>query len=256
MNNELNNQTRERVNRGCCSFCYLEGHNITRCNDERIDRFERETINYIEYIMVPREDPLSIENFRQHICHVAEEMPELVRAFAIRKCRSTTRNNMGDYIVSIIQYFTPIIRRYEEEELQRTETHFETPEFRYIPPETHTLTSPDDYMYAAMFIEMIRMIQMNYERVTNSDGKFHIQTKISNEINLESKCECNICYEEYEKINFIKLNCGHEFCKNCIKQSLQNERRPTPCCAFCRADIKNLELCSKSIEEELRDLIR
>ena len=54
---------------------------------------------------------------------------------------------------------------------------------------------------------------------------------------------------------FIKLDCGHEFCKDCIKQSLQNERRKVPCCAFCRSNIKNFELKLESIKSEFDELI-
>jgi hypothetical protein len=254
MSEELNNQSSQRVSRGRCSFCHLEGHNITRCNNGRILRFEREIINYIQIILIPRQDPGNMANFRQHICDLAQEMPELIRAFAIRKCGANTRNNIRDYIESIIQYFTPIIRRCEEEEFQRTETHFEVPEFRYFPPATHTLSNFGNYLYTTMFIQMIDMI--NRDSGVKSASKFHIQTTISNVIDSVSNCECNICYEEYEKKNFIKLNCGHEFCKDCIKQSLQNEKRPMPCCAFCREVIKNLELSSKSIEEEFRHFIK
>jgi hypothetical protein len=249
MSQQLNNQRRERVTRGRCSFCHTEGHHITHCNNGRIVRFEREIINYIQIILIPRGDPGNMENFRQHLCNVAEEMPELIRAFAIRKCGANTRNNIRDYIESIIQYFTPIIRRCEEEELQRTETHFE------VSAETPTFADLGNYIYTAMFIRMVEMVNRNSEVKTKTNIKFPIQTKISNDLHSISNCECNICYEEYEKAKFIKLNCGHEFCKDCIKQSLQNEIKPTPCCALCRANIKSMELSSKSIEEELRDFI-
>ena len=104
-----------------------------------------------------------------------------------------------------------------------------------------------------MFMEMIRTIR---EASNVLDRKFYIKIKLSEkQDSLEEKCECGICYEEPEKINFIKLDCGHEFCKDCIKKSLQNESRQTPCCAFCRADIKNLELKQESIKNEFDELI-
>jgi hypothetical protein len=54
---------------------------------------------------------------------------------------------------------------------------------------------------------------------------------------------------------FVKLDCGHEFCKDCIIQSLQNERRQIPCCAFCRGYIKNIELKLETVKNEFNNLI-
>jgi len=117
-------------------------------------------------------------------------------------------------------------------------------------PRTNDIES---IMYAMMFIDMIRAI--NGESAS-FNTKFHIKTKISEkQDDLHEKCECNICYDEHEKQKFIKLDCGHEFCKDCIKQTLQNERRKTPCCPFCRADIKNFELKDESFKNEFDELI-
>ena len=87
-----------------------------------------------------------------------------------------------------------------------------------------------------------------------TNRKFNIQTKILECINTD-ECECNICYDSKEKQTFIKFNCSHEFCKDCVKKSLQNEERETPCCAFCRSDIKKLELKLESIKDEFDELI-
>jgi len=57
------------------------------------------------------------------------------------------------------------------------------------------------------------------------------------------------------KKKIIKLDCGHEFCKDCIKETLQNNRRKTPCCAFCRKDITNFEIKHESIFNEFDEFI-
>jgi hypothetical protein len=69
------------------------------------------------------------------------------------------------------------------------------------------------------------------------------------------QCECSVCYEGKEKQTFVKLNCGHEFCKDCIKQYLQNVRTENPQCALCRSEIKNIELTTQEIRNEFNDLI-
>jgi hypothetical protein len=50
------------------------------------------------------------------------------------------------------------------------------------------------------------------------------------------ECECSICYENIKTEDLIKLNCNHEFCGNCIKESLKlhNNIYVGPNCALCR----------------------
>jgi hypothetical protein len=84
--------------------------------------------------------------------------------------------------------------------------------------------------------------------------KFNIQTNIV-ECAYTNECECGICYDSKTQPEFVKLNCGHEFCKDCIKQSLQNVRTENPQCAFCRSEINNMELTSEEIRNEFNDLI-
>jgi len=110
-----------------------------------------------------------------------------------------------------------------------------------------------------IILYFITDIIQNIEENNNNENIqeiFDIKIKISDDkTNLEEKCECNICYEEREKKTFVKLDCGHEFCKYCIRQTLENQQRQIPCCAFCRTDIKNFELKLESIKNEFNDLI-
>ena len=270
MSLEFNAENRNAMPARCCSFCRRAGHNITRCDSEPIRIFERETRNYINIIMPLRLEGRShLESVNQYLLNEALHDSNLVRAFAISRCGANTRTNMASCIQLIIQYFMPYIQNN-----QAASQAAEAPE-----AESATLEQPvarivrrfgfsgstyetgfqgllgrdnESLLYAMMFIEMIRSINES----NSLNRKFHIKTKIlENKDDMEEKCECNICYDEHEKKKFIKLDCGHEFCKDCIKQSLQNERRETPCCAFCRSDIKNFELKLESIKDELDELI-
>jgi late competence protein required for DNA uptake (superfamily II DNA/RNA helicase) len=94
-------------------------------------------------------------------------------------------------------------------------------------------------------------------RESNINRKFDIKINVNENMdNLNEKCECEICHEENENKNFVKLNCGHEFCKDCIKKSLQNEKKVTPCCALCRGDITNFDVYEESIKNEFNELIK
>lgn len=245
----------------CCSFCRRPGHNIARCDSPSIIDFERNTLNYINSNMSSeRFDNADRRELRQYLLNEALTNPNLVRAFAISRCGANTRSDLYRCIELIIQHFmTEHENTIQEEGLTRTSDSVNpTPRtmrrLGFMEPEFNRgrvflETQNTSLLYAVMFIEMIRAM-------SETSRKFEIKTSVlENPANLEQKCECNICYEEHETKHFVKLNCGHEFCKDCIKQSLQNERRITPCCAFCRADIKNFEFKIESIRDELNDLI-
>jgi hypothetical protein len=109
---------------------------------------------------------------------------------------------------------------------------------------------PNDIIVSMMFLDMI--LRMREDLTHNR--KFNIQTNIV-ECEHTNECECNICYEGKEKKSFVKLNCGHEFCKDCIKEYLHNVRTEKPQCAFCRSEIKNMELATQDIRSEFNGLI-
>ena len=101
------------------------------------------------------------------------------------------------------------------------------------------------------------MLYRTISKLLNTLGTISlvVDDNIDNYENKDKICKCSICWDDKELNTFVKLGCSHEFCKDCIKQSLQNETRETPCCAFCRADIKFLELRLESIKNEFDNLI-
>jgi hypothetical protein len=274
MNVEFNNENR-RANNSVrrCSFCRRQGHNITRCNSEIINMFERQILDVIQLIVSQgQENITNIASLRRYLLNKALEQPNLVRAFAVSRCGANSRTNMDSYIAVIIQHFMI-------NSIQNTETNnqnnlnnqeaviddiglFNQPwrQFEFSEFGIHQLLENEPILYNTMFANIIRFIEIirTISERSQLNRKFDIKTIISeneNQDDLEEKCECNICYEEREKKVFVKLDCGHEFCKDCIRQSLQNEQRQKPCCAFCRSHINNIELKLESIKNEFNDLI-
>ena len=254
----------------CCSFCRRPGHNITRCNSESILMFERETLDCIRLILSQGQQSVTnVASLRRYLLNKALEQPNLIRAFAISRCGVNSRSNIDACIIVIIQYFMTDLIQENNENTQESITSEDTQrdasseqrwrQFEFSEMGIQELLDNEHNLYAMMFADIIRFIHIIREisRRSQIKRKFHIKTKITEEYenNLEEKYECNICYEERENKNFVKLDCGHEFCKDCIIQSLQNERRENPCCAFCRGDIKNIELKLESVKNEFNNLI-
>ena len=65
--------------------------------------------------------------------------------------------------------------------------------------------------------------------------------------------ECNICYESYSNNEFIKLQCNHEFCHDCISKQLQNNKAS---CAFCRQDMKQFDIYDTNIYQQIHTFIK
>ena len=273
INTENRNGNRINGNR-CCSFCRTPGHNITRCNSELIHVFERNLFIFIQILVSERQNNILImENLRQYLLNKALQNPSLVRAFAITRCGARSRSYMDHCIILIIQFIQPFIMELIHQTERNNESsnpeephgeesqllhHLQQIDFSQLG--IQEIVENETNIYATIFADIIRFIEiirrMSQTRTSELNRKFQIKTKISDNIEkMEEKCECNICYEEREHKLFVKLDCGHEFCKDCIRQSLQNEQRQNPCCAFCRADIKSFELKSESIKDEFNDLI-
>lgn len=97
-------------------------------------------------------------------------------------------------------------------------------------------------------IENINNIQNN--------KKFHITTKIiENSIDFENENECFICYEKHFFKKIIKLNCDHEFCKDCIKSQIKNTITENVHCALCRIIVDNFEIRDNLVLEEINNLL-
>jgi len=273
MSLEINAENRN-ANRRCCSFCRRPGHNITRCNSETIHIFERNIFTFIQTVISEREDNILImASLRHYLLNEALLYPSLVRAFAISRCGANSRSNMDHCIIVIIQYcMMELIHHTEtnnqssiqgeaivqEESQLGNQLQERGTQIEFSQLGIRELIENETNLYASMFADIIRFIDIvrRMSETPELNRKFQIKTKISERLdNLEEKCECNICYEERENKMFVKLDCGHEFCKDCIRQSLQNEQRQNPCCAFCRANITSLELKSESIKNELNDFI-
>lgn len=249
--------------RRCCSFCKNNGHNISTCNDIRFTEFQELCVfNYSN---------MSREHFNMWLENYSRLFPDIVRAYAIRYCGCTIRQYMFSFIQSIIVRIQTITSNsrdnsvsdeIEQPQLINTsENWFENRFGRLMEYQRDELLrninhngirnhNPQDLLAANMLIDLLLMNKQQ----PNINKKFNIKTKII-EYSDKDECECSICYENKEKLNFIKLNCGHEFCKDCFKQTLKNVRTCNPRCAFCRAEIQNIELSSNLIRNELDDIL-
>lgn len=218
-----------------CSFCKNAGHNILACSDVRLLDFER--------LCVANSASLGSAEFKNWLFDCSLEEPSIVRAYAVRYCNCNVRSYMHIYVCNIIER----INRLETLRQQQDSADVEN-------VAAGTLQNSMSLSYIANFIEraVVARIRQNKEDIDNT--KFDIQINVVECVNA-NEIECGICYDNTIQNEVVKLNCGHKFCKDCIKQSLKNVRTKNPQCAFCRTEIKNIELTNHYIRDEFNDLI-
>jgi hypothetical protein len=254
--NNLRNIARQR----CCSFCREPGHTNNWCNDQRLRDFENLCIskkNEIENTDNPS------DCFQDWIINYCIENQVIVKAFAIRKCGSTSRSTINTCIVNIMEYFYGEF--YDLPDLINSETRDDFIPFAPLSDNYNTndeLSAGPLYVFGPHQISYINVLQIinmitPFPTDTNSIGrKFKINTKVLPEQDETTICECNICYESFNITDFVKLNCGHEFCKECTKKSLNScLLTQNPGCAYCREKIVNFSYKKESVKTEFLDML-
>ena len=234
--NRINN-LRSIARSRCCSFCRQSGHTINSCNDERLQDFEIECIER-KIMFETTYEPTSM--FNQWLTNKLLDSPVIVKSFAIRKCGSTLRSTVQECIDSIKNY---IYNVYNEE----TNTD-------YIPfrnEYNHSLITENSFH---AILGLLNLTEYRNEIIQEMSIKTikiqYLETK-EDETKEDYDCDCSICFENYKKDDFVKLNCGHEFCGNCVLETVKNSSLLARC-ALCRADINMIHVYSKEVEDKFK----
>lgn len=249
--NRLRQQKNQRRNNNfairSCSFCRRPGHNINLCNDQRLQDFDSLCINKkieFEYCQNP------ISAFEDWIYEYWNDNKTLVKAYAVNKCGAL----MSDRLYIIIERI--MIHFYDDEYLLR-----ENGASLQIENEDFHIESGEEISNNLEFLRDLRTLMMMMRMLTqpdlqtDSERKFAIQSNLD-KIESQEKCNCNICYDEINVTNFVKLNCNHEFCKECIKSTLKScNIFSEPMCALCRAPIKKFTFKNSDVQCELTEMI-
>jgi hypothetical protein len=245
--------SRIRVSR-CCSFCHQPGHNVSRCNSDILLEFEVICANQVRNI--------TQQEFRIWITQNYINQHLLLKSFAIRKCKSNSRLPTAIYIEHIISYIFRNYRydistddNFEEDILNilinlrnnSERNHREEPSIEDIQGINQTILR--EYM-----LELFNNYMTNVRSHYSENRKLNIFSTVENDEN-SGNCECNICWEEKEVKNFVKLGCNHEFCKDCLIKSLKADLREKPCCALCRTEVKTLRSRTELVHSELLNLV-
>ena len=232
----------------CCSFCRKPNHNVNTCNDNRLINFENECIIEKQQFEMSNNPRFM---FRNWLCDKSIMFPHTIRSFAVRKCGSTMRDNINVCIDNIIRYIYLDTNEVNIENIENNnilnefinESSFES----LLRVTNFILNTIPDYIDDELLLHFRNYI------LERRSKKFTFVSKLE-ETNddIEELYECAICYDDgIKNINFIKLNCNHNFCNLCLKKLIENtQNNMKPCCALCRTEIKTLTFKDENIKNE------
>jgi len=249
-----------------CSFCHRVGHNVSQCNHERLLEFEIMCANQVQITNTEFE----LESWIKENYVINEVNPILVRSFAVRYCGCTLRHSIEHCIMSIcnemFRKYKQNLHYYVEEtiETENVETDIINLLINMRNSENEGINNIQEipnleniYMRDyAVYLLFNNTINEAFNHISENK-KLHVVCLFEEmpEEKLKSICECNICYEEVGLSEFVKLNCNHEFCKNCLINSVKSDRRASPCCAFCRREIDSLTSRTLEVYVEIEKLV-
>jgi hypothetical protein len=245
----------------CCSFCRRIGHNLTTCNSDRLREFE--AICATQVLQTETQDDFKNWLYQNYM---AEQL--LLKTFAIRKFRVTSRTTIEICVNLITDYiFMHYKNTNETEEIVEHEGEFENDLMSFIQEfsaerveeiqenriisEIQQARAIENMLMREMFIAMMSGI---INRTLRGDSrKFKIVSTVNNNenVNINETCECPICYDEKEFKNFVKLGCNHEFCKDCVINTMKSNHSTNLSCAFCRAEVTKIESKTNEVKNEL-----
>ena len=238
-----------RVSR-CCSFCHQAGHNISRCNSDRLLEFEIICANQVRN-MTQQEFKFWITNN-----YINEQL--LLKSFAIRKCQSNSRLSTAIYIEHIVSY---IFRNYVLEENFEDDILNILVNFRNnseinerLEPSIEDIQGINQTVLREYMLELFNNFMTNVRNQSLENRKLNIFSTVEND-ETSGICQCSICWEDKEVKNFVKLGCNHEFCKDCLIKSLKADSREIPCCALCRSEVKTLRSRTDLVHSEMLDFV-
>jgi hypothetical protein len=246
---EINSENRNaNIYTRYCSFCRRPGHYANNCNNNPLRDFEflcRYKIEFlIRYYAEPRQKLLD------WLIEYSLENSALIKTFARTYLGIGISNfNIIDIVHEIHNYYCirhsiPYQREIQAEDL------FENIESSHQSDFEEIGENMDDLIDSTILLNLIE--SSNEE----NNKRFNIATKIIENSNYcEKQNECFICYEKKNLKNFIKLNCSHEYCKDCIKNQIKHTKTENVHCALCRSVVDNIEIRDILILEEINECI-
>jgi len=227
----------------------------------------------------------TLDEFKEWLTQNYINNSHLLRAFAVTKLRSNSRVTVLESIDLISQYIfetyknLPVETVPAEEEAALPDDIEEDlmlvlSELRNIehiqplreiePVYNEQFVSSRRREYMRYMADVLVFTMLNNMLPTNGEEPLTLGTRPAIMSSIDDKfvedvaplsSECSICWDKKDSDKFVKLNCNHEFCNECIVKTLATNKHRAPCCALCRADINNITSRNVDVQNEISNAV-
>ena len=250
---------RNILNQRRCSYCRGAGHIVSNCNNPTLLELE---LFFLEKKREFQNMHAPIQHFTSwllEVLTVTNGGSHLIKSYAIRKCNGRVRDDIFTSISKIVNYiyredapsldYIPIHEPvggyvYYSNDLMRT--LIDVVNFNIYVNNINLTNNPIQYMNP--FINTMN----NLQPVNNTNYTKQIQCnfkEVKDQIELSIQTECSICYDAKEEREYITIDCGHKFCKDCSINIVKT--KAVPCCALCRHEITKFEYKDECVKKAL-----
>lgn len=226
----------------------------------------------------------TLDEFKEWLTQNYINNSHLLRAFAVTKLRSNSRVTVLESIDLISQYIFETYKNLPvetapveegvlpdniEEDLMlvlselRNIEHIQ-PLQEVEPVYNEQFVSSRRREYMRYMADVLVFTMLNNMLPTDGEEPLAIGTRPDIMSSIDDKFvedqsvmanECSICWDKKESGKFVKLNCNHEFCNECVIKTLAANKHRAPCCALCRADINNITSRSIDVQNEISNAV-
>ena len=231
INEEEHELSRERNGRRC-GFCRMEGHTVLSCDNIEVINGRREVINMINNnIYTSRIIIGTIINE-----WLIDKSDSLLKAIFCNKrilkfTHNYTREDIEDNIKNYINHKLYFLRLEQYRAIQNSNN---------ISNATITILLP--YRFITTLKELYNTLSI---RIIVLKTKLKFWNK-----------ECPVCLDPLHYNNIQKTNCSHEFCRDCLTNTIKSyvNRRNKAACPLCRSNIELIYQNKKFVNETIEHL--
>ena len=209
-------------------YCKQSGHTIRNCNHESVQILKNK-IKDISNFSIGFYYPSFLKLWLKSLPDTHIKILSYNYGISNFSRKDNEVNLFNIYYIYPIQNFIPLYRNVNN--------------LSYFRESARRLISTQ--MYIQLTEELIVLgitVEPHIEKLQTYLKKgFNISTNIISETESATETECPICYDKLKQ-RFVRFNCNHTFCINCLTKYFENINNPS--CALCRKKITNIGFTS------------